>query len=127
MGKNSLYNRVVRLTYRTADMIGEERGCTGPVATGELGEELPTGARGHPQQPHALDNEGEPRSVQKVEEARSQHCRSKKWYRGYPASWSMLEWLKMKARPGVDIEYRQWCPHDSGRSVSTSECPKLMG
>lgn len=33
----------------------------------------------------------------------------------------------MKARQGVDIEYRQWYPHDSGRPVSTSEWPEAHG
>jgi hypothetical protein len=121
MGMNSLYNRVACLTYRTADMMGEYRGCMEHVATGGLDEESPTGERGHPQQPRALDNEGG--ATFRVESRR-----------GALAALSieeMVPWLSRElvnagvaedeGEAGGDIEYRQWCPHDSRRSVSTSE------
>lgn len=64
MGMNNPCNRVVCLTYNTADMMGDYRGCTGAVATEGLDEESPTGERGHSPQPRALDYEGKvPRSV----------------------------------------------------------------
>ena len=46
MGMNSLCNRVACLSYRTADMMGEHKGCTGHVVTGGLDEESPTGEHG---------------------------------------------------------------------------------
>ena len=128
MGMSGLCNRAVCLTYNMADMIGDCRGCTGPVGTGELDEESPTGERGHSPQPRALDCEGKVlRSVWKVEEARLQHCQLKKWFPDCRASLSTLEWLRMKARQGVGIEYRQWYPHDSERLVSTPEWPETHG
>lgn len=47
MGMNNLYNRVGCLSYRTADMTGEYKGCRGHVATAGLDEESPTGEHGH--------------------------------------------------------------------------------
>lgn len=79
MRMNNLCNRAVCPTYNMADMTGDYRGCTGPVATGGLDEESPTGECGHSPQPRALDCEGKVlRSVWKVEEARLQHCQSKR-------------------------------------------------